>query len=115
MIKECVVKNDYAHGKSLDNFRHGTHIAHQRTHARFSCVNDDMCFFFAGAICSLPSAPGCISFHPGALEKTFQQLFYVNHGFAFYFLVSHVTTFFVLSSRENTISVSPSVKNIFVH
>ena len=45
MIKECVVKNDYAHGKSLDNFRHGTHIAHQRTHARFSCVNDDMCFF----------------------------------------------------------------------
>ena len=69
MIKECVVENDYAHGKSLDNFRHGTHIAHQRTHARFSCVNDDMCFFFAGAICSLPSAPGCISFYPGALEK----------------------------------------------
>ena len=115
MIKECVVKNDYAHGKSLDNFRHGTHIAHQRTHARFSCVNDDMCFFLQVPFVHFQVPQVAFLFTRAHWKKTFQQLFYVNHGFAFYFLVSHVTTFFVLSSRENTISVSPSVKNIFVH
>ena len=63
------------HSRRSIFFRHGTHRAHERTR-NLLCTDDLFVVFFAGAISSPPSAPGCNYFTRAMNKNTFPQAFF---------------------------------------
>ena len=63
------------HSRRSIFFRHGTHRAHERTR-NLLCTDDLFVVFFAGAISSPPSAPGCNYFTRAMNKNTCSQTFF---------------------------------------